>query len=712
MASNIAQELLATKSWFSSAAQFNIERVLGTLINNLDGMAFRCRIDEFWTMLFLSGGCHKLTGYPPDGLVINQRLSYEQITYPEDRDTVRRLILAAVDRRERYRIEYRITRADQAIRWVAERGVAILDEAGELVLEGFIEDITEQVLSRQALAEAEARYRSIFEHSTEGIFQTSADGRYLDANPALARIYGYSSAQDMIAALQDIGNQLYLDSSRRKDFRRIMEEQGSVRDFEAQVRRQDGNVIWISENARTVTSADGAFLYYEGTVRDITERRRYQEQLEHQANHDLLTGLPNRSLLNDRLQQSIGNAVRYGYFSVVAFIDLDNFKFINDSLGHQVGDQLLVEVARRLLACLRNTDTVARYGGDEFVLVLNNYYQIGPIIKVLERVIEEISRPVHIGDQDLVVSCSIGVSHYPSDGEDAQTLIMNADAAMYLAKERGRSNFQFYTKKLNTFATERVQIESNLRCALERGELQVHYQPKVGRNGRTVGVEALARWNSAELGWMPPDKFIPIAEDTGLIEPITEFVLLTACIQAAAWRRRGFPDLQLAVNLSARLFRQSGLAGMIADVLKKTGLPAQNLELEITESAVIGNVEECIVVLRALKDIGVLLAIDDFGTGFSSLSYLQRFPIDILKIDKSFVADTTGAEDGSLIAAAIISLGHSMRLKVVAEGVETEGQWRFLDGLGCDEFQGYLFSRPLPPADLDGLLEEVPARGA
>ncbi|HUW38424.1 MAG TPA: EAL domain-containing protein [Rhodocyclaceae bacterium] len=698
------QALLVAKSWFSADQQLDIGRVLGTLINNLDGMAFRCRIDEFWTMLFVSGGCHKLTGHPPESLVMNRRLSYEQLTYPDDRDKVRRQILAAVQGRERYRIEYRISHADGAVRWVAERGIAILDETGELVLEGFIEDITEQMLSSQALAEAESRYRSIFENSSEGIFQTSADGRYLNANPTLARIYGYPSAQAMIVALQDIGNQLYLDASRRRDFKRIMVEHGSVQGFEAQIRRQDGEVIWISENARTVCSADGAFLYYEGTVQDITERKRYQEQLEHQANHDLLTGLPNRSLLNDRLQQAIGAAVRYGYFAVVAFIDLDNFKFINDSLGHQAGDQLLVEIAMRLSLCLRSTDTVARYGGDEFVLVINNYYQIGQVVQVLERVIQEIARPVAVGEQDLFVSCSIGVSHYPSDGEDPQTLIMNADAAMYLAKERGKSNFQFYTKNLNGLATERVRLEGNLRCALERGEMQVHYQPKVDRSGRIVGVEALARWNSAELGWMPPDKFIPIAEETGLIESITEFVLRSACLQAAAWHRRGSAKLRLAVNLSARLLRQPGLPGLIAAVLKEAGMPAALLELEITESAVIGDVEECIVMLRALKDIGVLLVIDDFGTGYSSLSYLQRFPIDILKIDKSFVSN--GDVGGSPIAAAIISLGHSMRLRVVAEGVETEAQWRFLDGLGCDEFQGYLFSKPVAAPELGRMLAD------
>ncbi len=694
-----ATKIFGTKVGVAIELQLNLERVLQTLINNLDGMVFRGLFDEQWTLLFVSAGCRDLTGYAPESLVLNNEVSYLELIHQDDREHMRRVTNAAVEERSRYCIEYRITHCNGEVSWVCENGAVVVDEQGESVLEGFIADISEQVLAREAHAAAEARYRSIFEHSTEGIFQTTADGHYLGANPALARIYGYESPQEMMSSLQDISRQLYVDQTRREVFRQIMMEHDTVQGFEAQIRRRDGAVIWISENARAVHAPDGAFLYYEGTVQDITERKRYQEQLEHQASHDQLTGLPNRNLLNDRLQQAIHTAMRYSYFACVAFIDLDNFKYINDSLGHLVGDKLLIEIAQRLQSCVRTTDTVARYGGDEFVLLLNNHYSLGTIVKVLERVLEEIGLLVQVGEQELFVTCSIGVSLFPSDGDDAQALLRNADAAMYLAKERGRNNFQFYTKGLNAQATERVMLETALRRALERDELRVHFKPKVDHLGFPVGVEALVRWENAELGWVPPDRFIGIAEDTGLIEPITEFVLRTSCEQAVGWDKCGFGDLKVAVNLSARSFAHDNLPQLIQNVLHETGLPAGRLELELTESAIIESPEKCIAILHELKKLGVRLAIDDFGTGYSSLSYLQRFPVDVLKIDRSFVNNLGPTIGDSHIAKLIILLGHSLRLRVVAEAVETDIQRTYLDAWGCDEFQGYFFAKPMPVED-------------
>jgi len=682
------------------ARPLDLARMLETLVNNLEGMLFRCRIDAQWTMLFASGGCRELTGYAPEDLVLSRRVSYESIPHPEDRVRVRAALLEAVRGRRPYRVEYRIRRADGELCWVAERGRGVIDETGELVLEAFVEDIGEQVRARDDLALAEARYRSIFEHSSEGIFQTTADGRYLNANPALAAIYGYDSPLELMRELQDIGNQLYVDPEQRRRFKRLMAEKGAVQDFESQIRRRDGSLIWISENAHSVFGPDGEFLYYEGTVLDITERRRHEEELEHHANHDQLTGLPNRNLLTDRLQQAIRLGVRNSQYVVVAFIDLDNFKFINDSLGHLVGDQLLIEIARRLRECMRDTDTVARYGGDEFVLVLSGYYQIGPVVRLLERVIEAIARPVEIESNELFVTCSIGVAHYPVDGADAQTLLRHADAAMYLAKERGKNNFQFFTKRLNQIATERVRIESGLRRALERDEIEVWFQPKVDRERRCVGVEALARWHSAEYGPVPPAQFIGVAEDSGLIEPITEYILREACRQAVRLMRRGRP-FHVAVNLSPRSFRQDGLPRMVADVLGETGLPAPLLELEITESAMAGDIDRCIASLYAIKALGVRIAIDDFGTGYSSLRYLQRFPIDTLKIDRSFVEDIARTPEGCPIAATIVSLGKNLRLNVVAEGVEDEAQFAVLRALQCEMYQGYLFARPMPVAEFE-----------
>lgn len=675
--------------------QLNLGRMLETLVNNLDGMLFRCRIDEHWTMLFVSCGCQRLTGYQPDDLIGNKIISYELITHDEDRAWVRETLMAAIQASQRYRIEYRIRRADGEMVWVAERGRVVVDEAGETVLEAFVEDITEQVKAKSCLALAKARYHSIFENSSEGIFQTTVEGHYLDANPALARIYGYDSPAEMMTGLKDIGSQLYIDPAQRSRFKRVMDECGSVRGFESEIRRRDGQAIWIAENARSVFAPDGSFLYYEGTVQDVTERKRYQQQLEFHANHDQLTGLPNRNLLNDRLLQAIHHAHRNSYYSVVAFIDLDNFKFINDSMGHRAGDALLMEIAKRLQSCLRETDTVARYGGDEFVLVLNDYYQVSQVVRVLERVLEEIGRPVTVLGQELFVTCSIGVSQYPTDGEDPQSLLQHADAAMYLAKERGKNNFQFYTNRLNALATQRVKLESSLRRALDWKEIQVYFQPKVDPSGQCVGVEALARWHSKEFGWVAPSQFIGIAEDSALIEPLTEYILRDACQKIADLMTEG-GEISVAVNLSARAFQQKDLILMVRRVLAETHLPPHLLELEITESAMAGDIEKCIATLHDLKELGLRIAIDDFGTGYSSLSYLQRFPIDTLKIDRSFVTNLQNGPKGSPIAQAIVSLGQSLELTVVAEGVETAEQFDTLKTLGCETFQGFLFAKPMP----------------
>lgn len=685
--------------------QINSDRVLGDLLRIMDGMIYRCSIDTHWTMQLLSDGCKEVTGYSADELCNNRVVSYEQLTEPEDRETVRNMLNAAIVEQVPFTLEYRIRCKDGSIKWVRERGASVIDENGALVLEGVISDITEWVETQSRLTKAELRYRSIFENSAIGMFQTSIDGHYLAANQALAELYRYDSPEDLMAGIADISTSLYVKPERRGEFARQIKAYGQVSDFESEVFCRDGSRIWISENAHAVCDSEGDLLYYEGTVENITEQRQHQAELEYQATHDALTGLPNRNLLIDRLEQAIAYARRYCYFAAVVFIDLDNFKFINDSLGHQAGDRLLIEVARRLKACLRETDTVARYGGDEFVLVLNNYYESNSIALLLDRVLSEIAQPIDVGSegqmQELIVTCSIGVSLFPSDGETAANLIKSADAAMYLAKEQGKSNYQFFTRKLGAQATERMVLETRLRRALERDEIRVAYQPKVDQQGRLVGFEALVRWLSADLGLVPPDKFISIAEETGLIEPLSEFVLRTALKQAVQWKDRGIQGVHMAVNLSARLFDSGRVHEMVERILKETGLPGEYVELELTESTVMRDVERFVTELHKLRALGVSIAIDDFGTGYSSLAYLQRLPIDTLKVDKSFIRELSLRNSQVSIAAAIVSLARSLGLKVVAEGVETESQYRHLISLGCTEYQGYLFSKPELAPDLE-----------
>lgn len=682
-------------------------RVLDTLVNNLEGMVYRCLNDSHWTMLFVSQGCLALTGYASQDLIQNARVCWEEVTFAEDRSRVRSEIAEAIASGKRFSVQYRVVTSTGNLKWVLERGIAVADEQGRPVIEGFIEDFTVRHETLEALECAELRYRHIFEHASEGIFQTTQDGRYLAANPALARLYNYATAEDLIAGISDIERRLYVKESRREEFCRLMEAHGEVINFESEVYRCDGSRIWISENAHVVRGAHGEFICYEGTVQDITERRSYQEQLERQANHDLLTGLPNRNLLADRIEQSISRAERVGYFMALVFIDLDNFKFINDSLGHAAGDELLVEMADRLRAGLRGSDTVARQGGDEFVLVLNDHYRVNSIISQLERVLREISRSVSLSGRDFQIGASIGVAIYPQDGNDAESLLKHADAAMYAAKSRGRNNYQFYTPELNNVADERLNLEAAMRLGIEKDEFDVFFQPKVDHRRRLVGVEALARWHSPGSGMVAPDRFIPIAEETGLIVPLTDVILKKAFAASATWGRVHGQAIKVAVNLSPKLFLGEELVARVATLVREAGLPPEQVELEITEGVFLGDGERAVRILNELKELGVNLAMDDFGTGYSSLSYLRRFPLDIIKIDRSLVTGIEHEEDVAMIARAVISLGQSLRKTVVAEGVENQAQFDFLRYQGCDEFQGYLIARPMPAADFLSLLERT-----
>jgi len=438
------------------------------------------------------------------------------------------------------------------------------------------------------------------------------------------------------------------------------------------------------------------------------ERKRYQEQLEHQANYDVLTGLPNRNLLQDRLKRAVF-AQRDARPIAVVFIDLDHFKFINDSLGHTQGDKLLAIIAERLASIVREGDTVARLGGDEFVLVLNDQNKEDVIFRAMQRVLNKVSEPMTIDGQELYITCSAGVSLYPADAPDVETLLKNADVAMYRAKEHGRNNFQFYTPEMNDLANERLALEHSLRRALERNELLLHYQPKVNlETGMIVGAEALLRWQHPEWGLIAPERFIPIAEETGLIVQIGAWVIRAACNQARLWQDAGLPPVVMSVNLSARQFRQESFVKVVTQILHETGLKPEQLEMELTESMLMHNANAAISILGGLKSLGVRLSLDDFGTGYSSLSYLSRLPIDTLKIDRSFVQHIGDQDecDNGILAQAIISLGHSLNLTVIAEGVETGEQLQFLKAHQCDEVQGFYFCKPTVAGEFAKMLAE------
>ena len=430
-----------------------------------------------------------------------------------------------------------------------------------------------------------------------------------------------------------------------------------------------------------------------------------EEKLNYLAYYDILTGLANRNLLNDRLKQALAHANRIDRIVAAAFVDLDHFKLINDGVGHGAGDQLLKEVGARLLACAREGDTVARLGGDEFALVLLDLPNAESVSPAVQRALDAVSHPIHVTDQEFNVTCSIGVALYPQDGKNAGMLLSNAEAAMYRAKELGRGNVQFFAREMNAKISERLLLEGNLRRAIERGELSLHYQPRIDlRTGRITGAEALLRWQSGKAGLVPPDKFIPIAEESGLIVPIGEWVIRQVCAQNKAWQGRGLPPICVSVNISARQFRQKNLPQLIATALGETRLDPRCLELELTESMMMHNVELAVGTLRELKAMGLELSIDDFGTGYSSLSYLKRFSVGRLKIDQSFVRDIASDPDDAAITQAVISLGHSLGLKVTAEGVETEEQLAFLKGSGCDDAQGYYLGKPVPPSEFESLL--------
>ena len=572
----------------------------------------------------------------------------------------------------------------------------LLDGSGISHFVAIKQDITARRQAEEALQQAEEKYRAIFEDAVVGIFQTTADGRPLSINRALARMHGYDSPEQLLAEVSNVHGQLLVDPFRMQELQRRLESDGIVRGAEVQIYHKNGTKKWVLVNLRGVRDAQGKIVIHEGTIEDITERKTAEERVEFLAYYDALTELPNRTLLQDRIAQALAAARRGRNRVALLCLDLDRFKNINDSLGHSTGDLLLREVAQRLKRWAREEDTVARVSGDEFLVVLSGIKDAADAGVAAERILNGMMAEFVVDGRSFRTSCSVGISVFPEHGTDKESLIKNAETAMYCAKEGGRNTFRFFSADMNVEVVERLTLENSLRVALEREQLFLLYQPQMEiTTGRTVGVEALLRWQHPALGLVPPDKFIRVAENTGLIIPIGEWVLRTACDMARNWQEQGLQQLPVAVNVSAVQFRQDGFGKLVREILEEARLAPGCLELELTESLLMSNADVTLRVLKELKAMGLKLAVDDFGTGYSSLSYLKQFPVSKLKIDRSFIRDVAVNPDDAAIAAAIISMAKSLSLKVIAEGVENEDQMSFLRSHRCDEIQGYYFSKPL-----------------
>lgn len=599
------------------------------------------------------------------------------------------------------------------------------------------EDVTDRRRAEETTRQLMLQQQAILENASVGILFTQ-EGGIRHCNARMEQMFGWGPGEL-------IGQSARVFFASDEDYGLFGQEAGPVLlsgnqlDVEWANVRKDGSRLWCRILARAVVPGDAS----QGTIwttedvsarreaqlalmqaheelenrvaertaelaetnlrlqEEVAERQQAEERVMHLANHDALTGLPNRRLLIDRLGQALALAHRENHQVAVLFMDLDRFKTINDSLGHMKGDALLQNVARRLSETLREGDTVSRLGGDEFVIVLPSLDQPKAAEKVALKLVDALAPPIDLGGQELRVSASIGISLFPEDGRDTETLLRNADSAMYHAKDMGRNNYQFFMEQMNVAAAERLRLENDLHRALERQEFELHFQPRVSvANGLACGIEALIRWRHPERGLVLPEHFIPVAEDTGLIVPIGEWVINEACRQGTAWCAAGLPKLPVAVNLSPRQFRQSNLVDTVARAIERYGWPCKLLELEITEGVLMQQTSETLKTLEALNRLGVGLAIDDFGTGYSSLSYLKRFPVDFLKIDQSFVRDIAVDPDDATIVTAIIGLAHNLGLTVVAEGVENASQLDFIRDAGCDEAQGYHIGRPMPAGQL------------
>jgi diguanylate cyclase (GGDEF)-like protein/PAS domain S-box-containing protein len=652
--------------------------------------------------VYVSQLYQKLIGYPEEELIGRNSLTN---IYPEDRELVRQQAIKRLKRELFDPYEYRYVRKNNEIIWVLET-ITPIKYKGERATLGSFMDITIYKLMERALRQSEEKYRTILESIHEGYFEVSLDGNLTFINDSMCRIAGCSREE-----LLGSNHQRFTDKITAKKvfraFNKVYRTGNPIESFDWQVIGKNGEERQVEASISLRNDSGGKPVGFKGILRDITERKRMEQKLNHMATHDALTGLPNRLMFSEILNHAIIRAKHHQLQLAVFFIDLDRFKSINDSLGHDAGDQLLKKMATRFKQSLRTRDIIARLGGDEFIILTEDIEDLNQVEALAQKIHSTVIQPIVLMDEECRVTTSIGISLYPRDGEDEQTLMKNADMAMYLAKEEGRNNYQFYAENIQIQAYERFSIETNLRRALERNELYLTYQAKLDfKTDQVTGVEALLRWESPYLGAVSPAQFIPVAEEIGLIVPIGRWVLKTACAQNVAWQRQGLSPVRMGVNLSLRQLMDDNLIEDISAALEESGMAPNLLELEITESMALHNPARQLALMTKLKEMGLRIAIDDFGTGYSALAQLKHFPIDTLKVDRSFIRNLPHDPENKAITEAIIAMGKTLSLTVVAEGVETLEQDDFLREKVCDEMQGFYFSKPVSPEKLAELLRK------
>lgn len=704
--------------WLLRTLYYLIERKATREALMLSEARFRAMSDASPLGIFVSdaaGECvytndayHKISG-----LNLEQTLgtNWSRAIHEDDRQRVLLEWRAASIGKANFHSEARFLRADGSIVWARMNASVMQDGPHSSGHVQTVEDISERKAAEDALFEEKERAQVTLNSIGDAVLTTNLPGNVTYLNHVAELMTGWSRENAVGQPLTDVFQ--IVDGTTRKvapnpAHRAIRENRTVGLAADSILLRRDGVESAIEDSAAPIHNREGGVVGAVIVFHDVSESRAMALKMAHLAQHDFLTGLPNRALLTERLSRAIGQAKRHAKRVGLMFVDLDHFKHINDSLGHAIGDQLLQLVAERLMSCIRHTDTVCRQGGDEFVVLLSEIEQATDAAPVAEKLLAAFADPCVIAHHDLHVSLSVGISIFPDDGENADDVMKNADTAMYHAKANGRNNYQFFTSEMNIHAVRRLFIEDSLRRALRQGELMLYYQPKMDiASGLMIGCEALIRWQDPEQGLVYPKQFVSIAEESGLIVPIGQWVLHEACRQVRAWQISGLLAVPVSVNISAVEFRHRGFLEGVERILRETGMQPEYLELELTESVLMQDAESSATVLESLKAMGIQLAIDDFGTGYSSLSYLKRFPINTLKIDQSFVRDLARDADDASIVGAMIGMGKSLKQHVVAEGVETEEQLAFLRQMDCDQGQGYLFGSPLPPAEFAGLLRNV-----